>query len=60
MKGFYDALFVIAAILGVNYFKLSVPVVLIAVGGLAIYTFRPGARRESDHEREREWIRSLH
>ncbi|MBV8639310.1 MAG: chromate transporter [Candidatus Eremiobacteraeota bacterium] len=59
MKGFYDALFVIAAILGVNYFKLSVPVVLIAVGALAIFTYRPRKTVEQPEDSEA-WIKSLH
>lgn len=60
MKGFYDALFVIAAILGVNYFKLSVPVVLIAVGALAIFTYRPRKLPTDEPEVSEEWIKSLH
>jgi chromate transport protein ChrA len=61
LKGFYDALFVLAAVLGINYFKLSVPVVLLVVGGLAIFTYRPQhAKPESPAQEEDEWIRSLH
>lgn len=60
MKGFYDAFFVIAAILGVNYFKLSVPVVLIAVGALAIFAFRPRKKPAETPEESEAWIRSLH
>jgi chromate transporter len=60
MKGFYDAFFVIAAILGINYFKLSVPVVLIAVGALAIFTFRPSRPTAQETQQEHEaWIKSL-
>ena len=58
MKGFYDALFVIAAILGINYFKLSVPVVLIAVGALAIFTYRP-RKAAAEPEDTETWIKSL-
>ncbi len=61
MKGFYDAFFVIAAILGVNYFKLPVPIVLIAVGALAIFTFRPQTKPpETPQQVSESWIKSLH
>lgn len=60
MKGFYDAFFVVAAILGINYFKLSVPVVLIAVGALAIFAFRPRKKAAKAPEESEAWIRSLH
>ncbi len=59
MKGFYDAFFVIAAILGINYFKLSVPVVLLAVGALAIFAFRPRKPRGEAPEESEAWIKSL-
>jgi chromate transporter len=59
LKGFYDALFVIAAILGVNYFKLGVPLVLLMVGGFAIFTFRPHRVPEKPQEETEEWIKSL-
>jgi chromate transporter len=59
LKGFYDALFVIAAILGINYFKLGVPVVLLVVGAFAIFTYRPHTKPEKAAEVESEWIRSL-
>jgi chromate transporter len=60
LKGFYDAFFVIAAILGINYFKLSVPVVLIAVGALAIYAYRPRKTAAPDATEETEtWSKSL-
>jgi chromate transporter len=58
VKGFYDGFFILAAILGINYFKLSVPVVLLAVGAVSIFAFRPhepGERHKEDHS----WIRSL-
>jgi chromate transporter len=58
VKGFYDGFFILAAILGINYFKLSVPVVLLSVGALSIFAFRPhkpGAHTKEDHA----WIRSL-
>jgi chromate transporter len=60
VKGFYDAFFIVAAILGINYFKLSVPIVLLAVGALAIFAYRP--HKPSSTERTKEdhaWIRSL-
>jgi chromate transporter len=60
LKGFYDALFVLAAILGITYFKLSVPIVLLAVGSLAIFAARPRTKRETPAEENEAWIRSLH
>lgn len=57
VKGFYDAFFILAAVLGVNHFKLSVPVVLVAVSALAIFTYRP--RKQHKVEESDEWIRSL-
>jgi chromate transporter len=60
LKGFYDALFVLAAVLGINYFKLGVPVVLLVVGAVAIFTYRPHVKPEPPAEEEDQWIRSLH
>ncbi len=60
LKGFYDALFVLAAVLGINYFKLGVPVVLLVVGAVAIFTYRPHVKPEPPAEAEDQWIRSLH
>lgn len=60
LKGFYDTLFVLAAILGVNYFKLGVPVTLLVVGGVAIFAFRPHVPHEKHREENEKWIRSLH
>jgi chromate transporter len=60
LRGFYDALFVLAAILGINYFKWGVPVTLLAVGAVAIFTYRPHTKRERPAQEEEEWIRSLH
>jgi chromate transporter len=58
VKGFYEAFFILAAILGINYFKLSVPIVLLSVGALSIFAFRP--RKPDDHRKEEHaWIRSL-
>jgi chromate transporter len=57
VKGFYDAFFILAAVLGVNHFKLSVPVVLLAVSALAIFTYRP--QKQHKVEDSDEWIRSL-
>jgi len=59
-QGFYDGLFILAAILGINYFKLSVPVVLLVVGALAIFHYRPHRPRETTKVKDEEWIRSLH
>jgi chromate transporter len=58
VKGFYDALFILAAVLGVNHFKLSVPVVLLVVGALSIFANRPGKKHVVQEEMG-EWIRSL-
>jgi chromate transporter len=60
LKGVYDALFVLAAVMGINYFKLGVPVVLLVVGGVAIITYRPHVKPEPPAEEEDQWIRSLH
>jgi chromate transporter len=61
LKGFYDAFFVMAAILGINYFKWGVPITLLAVGALAIFTYRPTtAPPEKPGQEEEEWISSLH
>lgn len=61
LKGFYDALFVMAAILGINYFKWGVPITLLAVGAAAIFTYRPTtAPPEKPAQEEEEWISSLH
>ncbi|HZV76143.1 MAG TPA: chromate transporter [Candidatus Babeliales bacterium] len=59
LSGFYDAVFVLAAVMGINYFKLGVPTVLIVVGALAIIAYRP-RRTPQPAETEDEWIRSLH
>lgn len=59
MHGFYDALFVVLAILGVNHFKWPVPVVLIAVGALAIYTYRPRPKVSHEAQESEAWIKSL-
>ena len=59
LKGFYDAFFVLAAVLLVNHWKLSVPVVLLIVGALAIYTYRPKRQEEPPHEGEEQWLKSL-
>lgn len=60
VKGFADALFVLAAVLGINYFKLGVPVVLLVVGAIAIFAHRPHVKPLPPAEQEDEWIRSLH
>jgi chromate transporter len=61
LKGFYDAFFVMAAILGINYFKWGVPATLLAVGAVAIFTYRPTtAPPEKPAQEEEEWISSLH
>jgi chromate transporter len=58
VKGFYDAFFILAAVLGVNHFGLSVPVVLIVVGALAIFTYRPRKAQKAEEDSD-EWISSL-
>jgi chromate transport protein ChrA len=60
LRGFYDAFFVLAAILGINYFKWGVPITLLAVGALAIFAYRPRTEPEKPAEEDEEWIRSLH
>jgi chromate transporter len=61
LKGFYDALFVMAAILGINYFKWGVPATLLAVGAVAIFTYRPATTPPDKPAQEEEaWINSLH
>jgi chromate transporter len=61
LKGFYDAFFVMAAILGINYFKWGVPITLLAVGALAIFTYRPTtAPPATPGQEDEEWISSLH
>ena len=57
VKGFYDAFIILAAVLGVNHFKFSVPVVLLAVGALSIFIHRPA--KEHPPEKDSEWIRFL-
>lgn len=60
LRGFYDAFFVMAAILGVNYFKWGVPITLLAVGALAIFHYRPHREHQTRAQEEEDWIRSLH
>ena len=59
VKGFYDAFFILAAVLGINHFKLSVPVVLLSVGALAIFAYRPVKKTDKPPEDSQAWIRSL-
>lgn len=60
LRGFYDAFFVMAAILGINYFKWGVPITLLAVGGLAIFTYRPHTKPTEPAQEDEDWINSLH
>jgi chromate transporter len=60
LQGFYDALFVMAAILGINYFKWGVPITLLAVGAVAIFVRRPHTAPPKPAEDQEEWIKSLH
>jgi chromate transporter len=57
VKGFYDALFIVLAVLGVNHFKLSVPTVLLSLGALSIFAHRPA--KASAPQEDSAWIRSL-
>jgi chromate transporter len=60
VSGFYDAFFILAAVVCVNHFKLSVPVVLLAVGALAIFAYRPHRPQPALAAEESEkWISSL-
>jgi chromate transporter len=59
VKGFYDAFFILAAVLGINHFKLSVPIVLLAVGAVSIFAYRPRQPKVAHSAEENEWIRSL-
>ena len=58
VKGFYDGLFILLAVLGVNHFKLSVPVVLIGVSALAIFRYRPRKEHKKAEDSE-QWIKAL-
>jgi chromate transporter len=60
LHGVYDALFVMAGILGITYFKVGVPLTLLAVGTFAILTYRPHGAKEQPHEDTEQWIKSLH
>ncbi len=57
VKGFYDAFFILAAVLLVNQVKLSVLYVLLIVGALSIFAHRPA--KEHPPEKDAEWIRFL-
>lgn len=57
VKGFYDAFFILAAVLLVNRFRVSVPVALLIVGALSIFAHRPA--KEKPPEGDSEWIKSL-
>jgi chromate transporter len=60
LRGFRDGIFVLAAILGITYFKVGVPLTLIAVGAFAVFAYRPHIARETPQEEQEEWLRSLH
>ncbi len=57
VKGFYDAFFILAAVLLVNHYKVSVPIALLIVGALSIFTHRPA--KAHPKEKDSEWIRFL-
>lgn len=48
MNGFFDVVFVGLAVLGVNKLHLSVPYVLLGVGALAIFWYRPRRAGKGD------------
>jgi chromate transporter len=56
VRGFSDAFFILAAVLCVNHFKVSVPATLLCVGAFAIFSNRP--RHAVDEGSA--WIRFLH
>jgi chromate transporter len=60
LRGVYDAIFVVAAILGITYFKIGVLYTLLIVGALAIFAYRPRRSPEKPAEEEEEWLKSLH
>ncbi|HET6276438.1 MAG TPA: chromate transporter [Candidatus Cybelea sp.] len=60
LRGVYDAIFVVAAILGITYFKIGVLYTLLIVGVLAIFTYRPQRAPEQPAKEEEAWIKSLH
>ena len=57
VRDFFDAFIIVLAVVAINQFKLSVPVVLLGAGALAIFHHRPGAKPRLD--RENQWIKSL-
>jgi chromate transporter len=56
VHGFADAFFILAAVLCIHRFGLSVPVTLVGLGALAIFANRPNQAARDPDER---WIRSL-
>jgi chromate transporter len=60
LRGVYDAIFVVAAILGITYFKIGVLYTLLIVGALAIFAYRPRRSPPKPAEEEEEWLKSLH
>jgi len=56
VRDFFDVVVIILAIVAINQFKLSVPIVLLGVGALAIFHHRPGGEPP---ETEAKWISSL-
>ena len=57
VRDFFDAIIIVAAVLAVNLFKLTVPEVMLGAGAIAIFHHRPGAKPH--HETEARWISSL-
>jgi chromate transporter len=56
VHGFNDAFFILAAVVCIHQFKLSVPVTLLGVGAVAIFANRPRTKKPQEGD---EWIRSL-
>ena len=56
VRGFSDTFFILAAVLCIHRFGLSVPITLLATGACAIFANRP---QQPKDESESRWIRSL-
>ena len=56
VRGFSDAFFILAAVLCIHRFGLSVPITLLACGAVAIFANRPNQAKD---EPEGSWIKSL-
>jgi chromate transporter len=54
----FDALVIVAGVLAINEFKLTVPEVLLGLGAISIFHHRPGNKPHA--ETETTWINFLH